>query len=118
MSGIVYDEERPFVPVVNDRLRTVLTNHTGQSDAHLSFPYLGILGEPMLNQYMAFDRPKTDNFGAAGFIYKNATASQANRSWIEFQRDSSNNLIVSASSQMTWMLKYPCPAGGQGYPKW
>lgn len=116
MSGIVYDEERPFVPVVNDRLRTVLTNHTGQSDAHLSFPYLGILGEPMLEQYLSFDRPKTDNFGAAGVIYKNATASQANRSWIEFQRDSSNNLIVSASSQMTWMLKYPCPAGGQGYP--
>ena len=51
MSGIVYDEERPFVPVVNDRLRTVLTNHSGQSDAHLSFPYLGILGEPMLEQY-------------------------------------------------------------------
>lgn len=70
----------------------------------------------MLKQYIAFDRPETDNFGAAGVIYKNATASQANRSWIEFQRNSSNNLIVSASSQMMWMLKYPFPAGGQGYP--
>ena len=70
----------------------------------------------MLKQYIAFNRPETDNFGAAGVIYKNSTASQANRSWIEFQRDSSNNLIVSASSQMTWMLKYPCPEGGQGYP--
>ena len=88
MSGIVYDDERPFAPVVNDRLRTVLTNHNGQSDAHLSFPYLGILGEPMLKQYIAFDRPVTDNFGAAGVIYKKSTASQANRSWIEFQRDS------------------------------
>ena len=115
MSGIVYDDERPFAPVVNDRLRTVLTNHNGQSDAHLSFPYLGILGEPMLKQYIAFDRPVTDNFGAAGVIYKKSTASQANRSWIEFQRDSSNNLIVNASSQMMWMLKYPFPAGGQGF---
>ena len=104
------------MPVVNDRLRTVLTNHSGQSDAHLSFPYLGILGEPWTRQYISFDRVVTDNFGAAGVIYKNSTAAQANRSWIEFQRDSSNNLIVSASSQMTWMLKYPCPAGGQGYP--
>lgn len=115
MSGVVFNGRRPAAPVVNDRLRTILTNHSDNNDAHLSFPYLGVSGEPVTNQWISFDRPMTDNFAAVGILYKNATATQANRSWIEFKRDSSNNLVV-AGNQVTWMLNYPYPSGMSPWP--
>ena len=116
MSGVVFNGRRPAVPVVNDRLRTILTNHSGDTDAHLSFPYLGVSGEPVTNQWISFNRPMTDNFAAVGALYKNATATQANRSWIEFRRDSSNNLLAVGSSQLSYILNYPYPGGMSPWP--
>ncbi len=105
MSGVIFaSSPYPMPPYVDDRLRLVMVNGSqGVADAHLSFPYLGVRGEPVPSQLISRDRPRTDNMYAAAYFRSTASTVHS----IELTRDSSNVLHVSNWQNMAWAYNFP-----------
>ena len=105
MSGVIFSPaDHPMPPVVDDHLRLIMVNGGhGAADAHLSFPYLGVRGDPLPTQLIARDRPATDNMHAAAYFRSTANSVHS----IEFVRDVNNGLHVTNAQNMAWTYNFP-----------